>query len=56
MKKTKVLVSLVPLLGKQNILETRVPQKLARLSGKAHKMSGMDEGRELASKLCNWGE
>ena len=57
MKKTKVQVPLVPLLGEQNILETRVPQKLARLSGEAHKtLSGMEEGRELESKLCNWGE
>ena len=56
MKKTKVQVPLVPLMGKQNILEMRVPQKVARLSGEAHKMSGMEEGRELESKLCNWGE
>ena len=46
---------LVPILGKQNILEIRVSQKLACLEGEAQKMSGMEEGRELKSKLCNWG-
>ena len=55
MKKTKVQVPLVPLLGKQNILEMRVPQKLARLSGEAHKMSGM-EGGENWRVNCVTGE
>ena len=41
MKETfKVQVSLVPLVGKQNILEMRVPQKLARLRGRLIKCQG----------------
>ena len=55
MKKTKVQVPLVPLLGKQNILEMRVSQKLARLSGEVHKMSGM-EGGENWRVNCVTGE
>ena len=49
---------LVPILGKQNILEIRVSLKLACLGGGGggtQKMSGMEEGGELKSKLCNWG-
>ena len=55
MKKTRVQVPLGPLLGKQNILEMRVSQKLARLRGEAHKMSGM-EGGENWRVNCVTGE
>ena len=58
MKKIKVQVPLGPLVGKQNILEVRVWQKLARLRGEAHKMSGKEGGENwrVNSVNCVTGE